>query len=307
MKPRTVLPRPALACARAQGGVISRRQLLDLGVTRHGVAGLLRRGGLAELLPGTYSLDGDSWTHRAWAGVVHGGDGACLGGAAAAHLAGLCEEPEIIDVWTPTRHVRLDVPGWRFHRGFRIAVGAPPRVPVEMALIDLCAGQDADTMSSWLGTALSSRATTPARVERALSQAPSMKNRALFRELLEAAGGGAHSALEARYLRDVERAHGLPPAARQRSVQRRTRSDAVYEGYGVIVELDGRRGHVGVGQRNDGWRDARNAAAGWVTLRFAWADVVEHPCDVAAAVAETLAARGWSGSPHRCGACRLVA
>ncbi|EFT15619.1 hypothetical protein HMPREF9622_01394 [Cutibacterium modestum HL037PA3] len=40
-----------------------------------------------------------------------------------------------------------------------------------------------------------------------------------------------------------------------------------------------------------------------MTLRFTWADVVQHSCDVAATVAQLLAARGWQGSPHRCAVC----
>jgi hypothetical protein len=51
-----------------------------------------------------------------------------------------------------------------------------------------------------------------------------------------------HSALEFRYLRDVERGHGLPTAQRQAQAAQNGRliyRDALYRKYGVAVELDG--------------------------------------------------------------------
>ena len=80
----------------------------------------------------------------------------------------------------------LDIgsPSWRFRQGFRVGVGEPRRTRIEDTLIDLCAGQDAGTMSSWLGKALAERLTTPQRIERALGDAPTMAGRRLFRELL---------------------------------------------------------------------------------------------------------------------------
>jgi hypothetical protein len=55
-----------------------------------------------------------------------------------------------------------------------------------------------------------------------------------------------HSALEHRYLRDVERPHRLPRGVRQAPARnadggRTEYRDVLYEAYLVAVELDGRR------------------------------------------------------------------
>jgi very-short-patch-repair endonuclease len=115
---------------------------------------------------------------------------------------------------------------------------------------------------------------------------------------------GAHSNLEYRYVRDVERPHGLPKAKRQARMLEGVRSqylDNLYEAFGVGVELDGRAYH----QVEDRWQDIRkdnlSARSGIMTLRFSWADVTRRPCTVAATVAGALQQRGWPGSAACCG------
>ncbi|WP_255556377.1 DUF559 domain-containing protein [Tessaracoccus palaemonis] len=70
-----------------------------------------------------------------------------------------------------------------------------------------------------------------------------------------------------------------------------------------MVELDGRLGHTGQGAFRDATRDNLHATAGWVTLRFGWADVSRDPCKVARLVASVLGARGWAGVMRRCRRC----
>jgi hypothetical protein len=50
---------------------------------------------------------------------------------------------------------------------------------------------------------------------------------------------GVRSPIELDYLRDVERAHGLPVGQRQ-FARRNTEADVYYTDYGLLVELDGR-------------------------------------------------------------------
>lgn len=71
---------------------------------------------------------------------------------------------------------------------------------------------------------------------------------------------GVHSLLELLYLRDVERAHRLPRAARNTPVVRgasRLWKDVRYRAYATTVELDGRIGHAEDGK----WRDMRRGPA----------------------------------------------
>jgi very-short-patch-repair endonuclease len=106
---------------------------------------------------------------------------------------------------------------------------------------------------------------------------------------------GAESAMEIRYLRDVERPHGLPRGRRQRPAPGggRERHDIGYEEQQVLVELDGRVGHAGFeAQQRDGRRDRRGATQGWLTIRAYWPDVAETPCELAVDVANVLVSRG---------------
>jgi hypothetical protein len=79
-----------------------------------------------------------------------------------------------------------------------------------------------------------------------------------------------------------------------------------YDGYTLLVELDGRLGHEGAGRFRDLRRDNDFALRSLITLRYGWWDVVERPCEVAWQVATVLRSRGWEGVPTRCHRCRSV-
>jgi hypothetical protein len=120
---------------------------------------------------------------------------------------------------------------------------------------------------------------------------------------------GAHSLLEVRYLREVERPHCLPAGRRQQAADglRRYYRDVTYDDYGTLVELDGRLGHE---EALDRWadmdRDNVAAASALLTVRLSYGQVVGAPCRTAGVVGRVLAQRGWSGRPLRCGArCEL--
>ena len=120
--------------------------------------------------------------------------------------------------------------------------------------------------------------------------------------LLGDVGRGAESTLELRYLRDVERAHGLPAGVRQR--RSRTGAevrDVLYEDQATVIELDG-LAHLRRILR-DMRRDNAALAGGLATLRFGWSDVTGSPCQVAWQVAAVLVARGWTELPTRCHRC----
>jgi hypothetical protein len=113
-----------------------------------------------------------------------------------------------------------------------------------------------------------------------------------------------HSNLELRYVRDVEHAHGLPKAARQARMIRRSRSqyrDSLYEAFGVAVELDGTAAHPAEDRWLEIRRDNFGARSGIITLRFSWADVAYRSCEVATVVADVLRLRGWRGALTGCG------
>ena len=80
----------------------------------------------------------------------------------------------------------------------------------------------------------------------------------------------------------------------------------LYDEYDLVVELDGRLGHEGLGRFRDMWRDNQAALEALLTLRYGSTDICGRPCAVAVQVGAALAARGWDGILTRCDRCRLV-
>jgi hypothetical protein len=122
--------------------------------------------------------------------------------------------------------------------------------------------------------------------------------------ILDDVAAGTMSAFERRYLREVERPHGLPTAHRQVRVVTRggvTYRDVDYRDFGLVVELDGRFVHTGPGREwADLERDVDAMARGEVTLRLGWSHVLE-PCRAGLVVGRLLRSRGWDGQLRSCG------
>jgi hypothetical protein len=220
------------------------------------------------------------------------------------------QESTLIHVTVPREtHVRV-VPGLVIHRSSRIQLArhpcvTPPRTRIEETTLDLAqSAADLDDAFSWLARACGGRLTTPARLSAALDARSRMRWRAELAAALGEISGGSHSTLERHYIRDVERPHGLPRARRQVRTARGTRTeykDALYEEFGVGVELDGKLAHPPEAHWHDRHRDNAAAVSGIITLRYGWPDVIRRPCRVAAQVAAVLRQRGWHGRPRPCG------
>jgi hypothetical protein len=137
-----------------------------------------------------------------------------------------------------------------------------------------------------------------------------MHDRRLVEGLLADVAEGAQSPLELRYRNDVERAHGLPTGTRQAArrsgrleATARSYRDVLYDDFGLVVELDGKAGHVDRGRLRDLRRDNVTTLRGERTLRYGWFDVTEEPCLSAFQVAAGLRLGGWTGLPTRCWRC----
>jgi hypothetical protein len=125
----------------------------------------------------------------------------------------------------------------------------------------------------------------------------------LLTSVLADVADGAQSGAEVLYVRDVERAHGLPVATRQGPSDRGPRRyrDNLYGAEVLVVEVDGRLGHELWSDRvRDGRRDREVLAGDQVTTRVFWSDLALTPCRTAVEVAAVLTRRGWTGRPHRC-------
>jgi len=302
---RIPLPPAARLLAAHQGGVISRRQLADGGVSARTIERLVDEGVLYRVTPGILAHGPElRWEGRAWAGVLIGGPHAVVGMAGAARLWGLLQQPpDEIAIFAPV--ARAFRPGWRFIKARRLGVREPPRTRVEETLLDLCAEADSDQIAALLADAVSGHRTTEKRLREQLARRVTLPHRHLIREILGDVAGGAHSSLERRYLVNVERDHALPTAKRQQQVAGSHRCDAWYEEYRVLLELDSRLHHSGGAAFRDMNRDNDHALAGILTLRVGWQQVSGTvACETAWLLGRALMSRGWDGPIQPCLRCR---
>jgi len=311
VRPRHEVSDGLLRLTDLQAQVVTRDQALGHGLSRHSLSRLVASGAWRRLASGlflTVPLE-PSWDSLAWAGVLLGGQFARLGPESSGFLHHLlANAPEPLDVLVP-RGRRADIAGpWRFIRetaGVRArSVGDPPRLPVESTVLDLADARDAGEMVGLVTTAVQRRLTTVKRLRQELGQRARHRHRALLGDLLADVEAGADSPIELRYLREVERPHGLPKGKRQQSRSGLPyRTDVDYDEYGLIVELDGRAGHEGVGRFRDMDRDNRHVFVNARTLRYGSYDLVARPCGVAFQVYRVLVEQSYLEAFLRCRRC----
>jgi hypothetical protein len=304
-----------------QSGVVARGQLRTLGIADDRIESLVRSGRWIPLQRGVYATFTGEPCRDAllWAAVLRAGRGV-LSHQTAAHLCGLADRP------SPLIHVTVlagqhparsgAIPGVIIHRSNRILTARhpllqPPRTRIDETVLDLV--QTAPTFADafgWLCHAAGRRLTTAGRLRTALDGRARMRWRAEALDALAEIADGVRSNLEHRYVRDVERAHALPTARRQARIVQAGRAiyiDNLYEEFGVAVELDGRAAHPTEARFGDMRRDNANAAAGIITMRYGWAEVIGRPCETANELGVVFQRFGWDGAPRRCQpTCRIV-
>lgn len=304
---------------RKQDGLLSRAQVLGLDGDDALIERQLASRRWARVHEGVY-LDHTgkpTWRQRAWAAILTHAPCA-LAGVSALRAHGL-------DVGTPSDPIELvvdlrrrvdDPPGVTTRRIKEYASRVqsnlrPPRERIEHAALTMASrARTEDAAVAVISDVVRSGRTNVARIADALATRTRLRHRAFLEEVLADVDVGAMSALERRYLRDVERAHGLPVGVRQHrevialapdgeqiTVVYR---DVVYDDHLTIVELDGRLGHD---KALDRWadlgRDLAAAVTGRITLRAGWQQALE-PCRLAVVIATVLQQRGWTGSPRPC-------
>ena len=297
----------------SQDGVIARFQVLDAGGTDDVIARMLRRREWARLRPGCYvnHTGVPTWNQCAWAAVLAVWP-AALSRDSALRACGLkrCGVSE----GAPIRVAIDKSRGGRAPTGIvveRVAnyeawvrtTSSPPRVRLDHAVLQVASRSSEEDAVAVISDAVSTRRTTAARLTSALATMTRLPQRAFLAGVLDDVGAGAHSLLEQRYLRHVERDHGLPCGVRQAESTvdgRRAIRDVEYPDHGLYVELDGRLGHeVAADRWKDLERDLAAAASDRVTLRPGWRQVLD-PCRLARILVGVLRSRGWEGMPIAC-------
>ena len=306
MRARLEVPSALARLAREQAGTLSRPQVLGFGLSPTVIGRMVADGRWSRIERGIYLVPAGPVTYlaRIWAAVLLGGAEAPVAGRCAAVLHGLDDgEPLPIDVLIPYGRRVSDREWVRFiqERGrvrARSTRAEPPRTRIEDTVLDLCAVGSQSAAIDWVTRSVQRRLTTPAALTTALAGRDRMPNRKNLEVLLRDVATGVHSGLEYGYLHDVEQAHELPAGARQRARPGRAGFlDVLYDRYALVVELDGRVGHVGEGRWRDRRRDNAHTRSGLRTLRFGWHEVTHEPCAVALEVAEVLIGLGWTGYP----------
>jgi hypothetical protein len=307
------LPPECRDLLRIQAGAISRQQALGTGLSQSVIDGQLRTGRWQRLQLGVYAAFSGPPNRptRLWAAVLRAGPGAALSHYTAAELFGLTTKAApLIHLTLPALKHPGQIYGAVVHRSRMIEQSRhpallPPRTRVEDTMLDLAQlSPDFDQAFDWLCRAVGRRLTTADNLQAALAK----RRRSCWRAELTLAfaevADGVRSVLERRYVRGVERAHGLPAARRQAKIVTggQTRYiDNLYDEAQLAVELDGQLGHPPERRWADSRRDNAHATAGILTVRYNWADVTERPCFVAAQVAGLLSIRGTQVVLRQCG------
>lgn len=302
--------------AAAQFGLVTRPQALAAGMTSEAVDWRVGSGRWVAAGRGVYlTAPGRSgWEVTATAAflAVQSTGGAvdvALAASSAAFVHGLVPRaPQLVELVVPHRRRVVAPDGVRVRRVARFEdrldeTGYPWRTAPTVTLVDCTSTLDLDGSLALLSRAVQQRRTTAAAIASEIRRRRAHPNSALLLEALTDIGDGAHSAAEVRFVRDVERAHGLPVGQRQVAGARGPARvhDTVYEDHATVVEVDGRLAHEGWTARiGDGRRDRHAAGDGLFTTRVFWPDVGVTPCETAVELGVVLRARGWTGSPRAC-------
>jgi len=306
--------------AHEQGGVITRRQAVQAGLSVDKITWLLKREDWRQVHRGVYlTFTGPaSRSAQLWAAVLYAGPGAYLSHETAAEINGLRDdESTAINVTIPASR-RISVPpGIVIHYSSRKAMtwrppGVPPYTVAEETVIDLVqAAAAVDEVVALVTRGYGRRLLTEHQLQRLALARKKLRWRRELAEVIPMAADGAHSPLEYRHDRDVQLAHGLPQPLKQDRFRKADGGwgyrDRCYPQYGrLVIELDGRRFHPDEQRGRDTERDNHAAVTG-ATLRYGWDDVTRRACETAEQEAAALRNRGWAGTLRPCSpSCRAV-
>lgn len=285
--------RDAWELTRRQHGVVTRRQLLGLGMPSGAIRARLEGGRLHRLWPGIYVVGRPdvSWLGRFKAATLACGDEARLSHRSAAVLWGIqTKSGGPVDVTVPSfsLHCRR---GIRLHR--RTHLG-PPRIvrsipvadPVSV-LIDLAVQSTREEVEDAVNEADRLDLVRTHRLRDALEEEPRRPGVGRLKRILDSQTfSRAQNALERRFLA-LARDAGLPPPDTQRRLGR-YRVDFYWPAHGLVVETDSLRHHrTAAEQAVDIGRDQAHVRSGLRTLRLTHSQVFHRPDHVRAVLADT--------------------
>jgi very-short-patch-repair endonuclease len=291
--------------AQRQHAVVSRRQLLALGMGRRAIVGRLKRGQLHEIFRGVYVVGVRRISRRGrWmAAVLACGDGAVVSHRSAARLWRLLPAAsKSIDV---TCSVRVERTGIVSHRSVVAADewlvwdGIPATSPFR-TIFDLAAVAPMRELERAFHEAEARQVTDRVSLPMLLERYPGRRGAKKVKALLESRAPSAitRNDFEEAFLVLVDE-HGLPRPRMNADLALRGRFfeiDALWERERVAVELDSRSIH-GTRKKfeSDRQRGRILVAEGWRTIHVTWRQLQEEP---AAIVGDLRKALGQGHHPH---------
>lgn len=282
--PGPVLQREAVygAIAAEQYGLITRRQLTELGLSRAAIFRRIKAGALIEVLPGVWRLAGvpRSWHQRALAVHLWAGEVSVIAGVSAAALHKLDGFPQgkLIEVITP-RSLKSPSPNLAVRRPSAFSVAdrtTVARIPVTVCgrtLIDVAGTATEAQLELAFEDARRRRLVSVKEMKERIAHLPMNQpgRRNLVKLLCLSEGTRpTESTLEVKVLRLLRR-EGYPPPIRQEVLndhgQFAGRVDLVYPDRRLIIEVDGYVPHEGRHDFDaDRMRRNRLVGMGWAVM-----------------------------------------
>ncbi|MEA2408842.1 MAG: hypothetical protein QOE69_2961 [Thermoleophilaceae bacterium] len=281
--------------AEGQYGVVTRAQLLELGLGSDAIDHRLQLGRLCAVHRGVYTIGTRRLTqHGRWmAAVLTSGDGAVLSYRAAAALWGMRRGTRL-EVTVPTG--RRAGRGIQIHRALlpsdetTIHQGIPTTT-VPRTLLDLSAVVQPDELRSAVRQAEQLGLRDPLWLGDLAARYPRKPGIPSVKAVVkEAQQGLTHirSELEERFQAFLIRRK--LPLPKTNVLIEGLEVDCAWPEQRVIVELDGHASHAGPHAfENDRARDRRLEAAGWRVIRITWRQLHEAPDEVEADLRRLLA------------------
>lgn len=293
--------------ASGQGGVVSRRQAYQAGMTRGEVRAQVRARRWQRVWSRSLCIHtGDiSALGREWGAVFEGGDHAVLDGESSLIASGLQRyESTTLRVSVPRGVKPLSGTGLDIRRTRRLKVtdrvaSGVPRTKVEIAAVRAALWAVSDKQAALLVTmAVQQGLTTAERVGEALLRVRRDKRRAMLHDLILDLMGGARSMGELDFARACRR-RGLPEPTRQ--VIRSGRGgryylDVYWEQWHLVVEIDGIHHSWADNVVSDALRHNEVAIAGDTVLRLPLLGLRLAEDDFFEQIERALRDAGWAAA-----------
>jgi very-short-patch-repair endonuclease len=292
--------------ASRQFGVVTRAQLLALGIGRGAIAHRVRCGRLRIVHHGVYLVGHEALPAlaRELAAVLALGEGAVLSHASAAQVWSL------VPVRAASTSVEVTVvgrkvgrrPGIRAHRTAALDPrdrrnrGPLPLTAPARTIVDLAASLPRAELEQAIAQARRQRLASESEIRAAIRRAGRRRGIVALTSLLEGDTiAYTRSAAERRMLSLIRDAGLSLPAVNARVAGFEV--DFLWRPQRLVIEVDGYRFHADRRAfENDRRRDAELVARGYRVVRITWRRLCDEPIVVAARLAAAQASTGVAGS-----------